>query len=502
MKFLFDTPLRYRLAFACIVACALFFRIANLREYSFFSDYDEYFTVKTVMGIYEAKLEPGQCVAPGSLVPSDTQQLLHDSMRDFGNNTLYNFLLGAYIHTVGLSDLNLRLFSVFFGVLTIILVHRIGREMNARNHHILLAAALLACNPILIHYADIIRAYSWSVFLTMLYFLFHIKAIKQPARAINWLWIGILGLAMFLSHYLMVYVIGTSCLFLVYHFRKTILQQRYMLLSYGIMGCCALLFIITNPQFIESVSSKNSSLQVQANQTDPTLKTRKIEQITLGSFADGAVSYLNQYYCYSYFPLGMARRFAGQPGLLILGVLLLILPAILLYTIARSQPSLPVQLALWMGMAANVMVFALAIASQHSTSFSIKYTIFSLPLYLIALAFSTSEKRWFRYALGLTAFISFTSCVNAVVNNYQKPIALEIGGQSREVLPIHRDELLAPMRLPDSLRDNCVYVYSEQEVIFLALSNPEWMPVNMCIPADSSGFPSCDFIDIRYRLLH
>jgi hypothetical protein len=502
MKSLFDTPLRYSLGFAVILAGALFFRTANLDEYFFFSDYDEYFTVKTVMGIYESKLEAGKCVTPENLLADNAQQLLQDSMRDFGNNTLYNFILGAYIHTVGFSDINLRLFSVLFGILAIILIHPIGREMQAKNHQILLAASLLAFNPVLISYSDIIRAYSWCVFLALLYFLFHIRALKYPERIVNWIWIGLLGVAMFLSHYLMIYLIGTSFLFLVYHFRRSIQRQRKFLLSYGIMGGCAALFIITNPQFIASVSSKNASLQEQASQSDQTLKSRKIDEITPKSFATGAINYLNQYYCFSSFPLGIARIIMGESIALIAGVLLLILPCVLLFNLARSELSSPIKLALWMGLAANVMVLALVILSKHSTSFSVKYTIFSLPLYLIAISFATPKKRVFIFALAATALMAFSTCVNSFVNHYQKQIALEVGGTSHEVLPENRAEINALTPMPQSNGANCVAVRSEQEVIFLALQNPDWMSMNLCIQPDSSAYNTCDFLDIRFKLLY
>ena len=502
MKSLFDTPLRYRLSFTLILAGALFFRTANLDEYFFFSDYDEYFTVKTVMGIYESKLEAGQCVTPENLVTGNAQQLLQDSMRDFGNNTLYNFILGAYIHTVGFSDINLRLFSVLFGILAIILIHPIGREMQAKNHHILLAAALLAFNPSLISYSDIIRAYSWCVFLALLYFLYHIRALKNPERTVNWIWIGFLGLAMFLSHYLMVYLIGTSFLFLVYHFRGTILRQRAFLLSYGIAGICAVLFIVTNPQFIASVASKNASLQEQASQSDPTLKSRKIDEITPKSFATGTITYLNQYYCYSSFPLGIARIILGETFAWITGVLLLLLPCVLLFSLARSELSSPIKLALWMGLAANVMVLALVILSKHDTSFSIKYTIFSLPLYLIAISFANPKKRVFIFAVAATALMGLSSCVNAFVNHYQKQIVLEIDGTEHEIFPENRTDLSTITPTPQARGENCVAVNSKQEVIFLALQNPDWMPINMCIRPDSSAIENCSYLNIRFKLLY
>ena len=502
MKSLFDTPLRYNLAFAFILVGALFFRTANLDEYFFFSDYDEYFTVKTVTGIYESKFEDGQCVIPENLVADNAQELLHDSMRDFGNNTLYNFILGAYIRVVGFSDVNLRYFSVLFGILAIVLIHPIGREMQARNYQILLAALLLAFNPVLISYADIIRAYSWCVFLALLYFLFHVRALKQPERKVNWLCIGVVGLAMFLSHYLMAYMVATSFLFLVYHYRKTILQQRMFLVSYGIAGVCAALFIVTNPQFIASVTSKNASLQEQASQSDPSLKSRKIDEINTLSFAKGTIHYLNQYYCYSTFPLGLSRVVLGESFANMMGLLLLIVPGILLFSIARGELSLPIKLAIWMGFAANAMVLILVILSKHSTSFSIKYTIFSLPLYLIVISFVSPKKRIFNLALAATVLMGFSGCMNAFMNHYQKQIVLEVDGRVHEILPENRQDLITITPTPQNLEANCAAVYSKHEVIFLALHNPDWMPVSMCIRPDSSAIENCTTLDVRFSLLY
>jgi hypothetical protein len=502
MKFSFDIPVRYNLAFVLILFTALLLRTATLNEYYFLSDYDEYFTVKTVMGIYESKFESGRCITPENLMANDAQQLLHDSMRDFGNNTLYNFILGVYIRVVGFNDIKLRYFSVLFGILAIALIHPIGREMKAKNHQILTAMALLAFNPILIQYSEIIRAYSWCVFLALLFFLFNLRAIKQPKLIFNWVFIGLLGLAMFLSHYLMVYVIGTSFLFLAYHFRKTIWQQYAMLLSYSIVGFCAVLFVASNPQFIQSVESKNSSLQKQASLSNESQKTRKIESLSLKSFATGGVSYLNQYYCYSRLPMGIARSVAGNIGMWILGAILLVLPGILIYSIASNTPQPQIALALWMCAAANIMVFLLVLYSKHDTSFSIKYTIFTLPFYLIAIAFQRTRKRYAAIAFAATAIISFSSGINGIVNHYEKPIAIDVDHIKHQILPTNRNELMALIPFLDSPPDNCVQVHSKQEVIFLALVNPNWMRINMCITEDSTPANSCESLNFRFVLLH
>lgn len=502
MKFSFDTPVIYRLSFLILVVVALGLRMANLDEMSCFADYDEYFTVKTVTGLYEQKFAITHCAVPASMQPQDISGILHDSMRDFGNNTLYNVLLTVYTRAVGFSDYKLRLFSVFFGIASLLLIHLIGKALSMKHSSILLCAALVCFNPILMSYSDIIRAYSWCVFLSLLFFLLHVRVMKNPSSTRLWVGIAVTGFAMFLSHYLMAYVMGISFCFLVIHYRKELAFQWKMLAAYGVMGFCSILFIAVNPQFLDTVSNKNESLQEQANQTDSTKKTRTIESMNAISFAEGAVSYLNQYYCYSYLPLGIALKFFGNGALFLLGILLLFLPAALIVLMLKSNPPPAVKLAIFMGLGANLMVFVLAIVSNHSTSFSIKYTIFSLPFYLIAITYCYPQKRFYGLLLGATALISLGSCINGVLNNYHKPIYLTIQGIDKTVPPGDVHTITPVLTGDGTIKSNsCISVFSQTEAIFLTNLDPRLWESPICYGPQAHNQESCDSLDFRFRMM-
>jgi hypothetical protein len=98
--------------------------------------------------------------------------------------------------------------------------------------------------------------------------------------------------------------------------------------------------------------------------------------------------------------------------------------------------------------------------------------------------------------------MTLSSSVNAYVNHFQKKIAFDVGGTLHEILPENSPDISALIPLPQSYGANCVAVRSEQEVIFLALQNPDWMLHNLCIQPESSVSDTCEFLDIRFKLLY
>ncbi len=89
------------------------------------------------------------------------------TIADSGNAAAYNVMLFWWASLFGDSNFALRLLSVVFGVLTVILGYYFCRQLfNERTANI--AAALLCFHPILVEYGQLARAYVPASFMILL----------------------------------------------------------------------------------------------------------------------------------------------------------------------------------------------------------------------------------------------------------------------------------------------------------------------------------------------
>ena len=86
---------------------------------------------------------------------------------DASRAPLQPLLLQAWVKVFGPSDLAGRLFSAVCGILTLVVVHEIGRRVFDRSTG-LWAAWLAALSPALVRYSQEVRMYAWLVLLTCL----------------------------------------------------------------------------------------------------------------------------------------------------------------------------------------------------------------------------------------------------------------------------------------------------------------------------------------------
>lgn len=90
----------------------------------------------------------------------------------------YFVILWGWGQVFGFSEISVRIPSVIFGVATIYLVYIIGRKIVSQNLG-LLAALLLAVNPLHVYYSQEARMYSFAAFVAALNMLFFWKLFKE-----------------------------------------------------------------------------------------------------------------------------------------------------------------------------------------------------------------------------------------------------------------------------------------------------------------------------------
>ena len=147
----------------------------------------------------------------------DISGLFHSLAHTEGNPPLYFLLLDGWIRLFGGSEAAIRSLSALFGTAAIVLAYVIGRRL-ATPRVGLVAAALVAFNPLLVWFSQEARPYSLLVLLSGLSFLLFAMALERASGLILGGWAVASGLA-FATHYFAGLVILPELLWLVYRVR-------------------------------------------------------------------------------------------------------------------------------------------------------------------------------------------------------------------------------------------------------------------------------------------
>jgi mannosyltransferase len=116
---------------------------------------------------------------------SDVASVVNGVILEERRPPLYHLALHFWIAAFGTSDFPLRLLSVVFGVLSVIVAFKIGRLQRSDDSG-LLTAYLLAISPTFVLYSRMIRYYSLVMFLGLLSCLFFVQLVRQR-KAASWL---------------------------------------------------------------------------------------------------------------------------------------------------------------------------------------------------------------------------------------------------------------------------------------------------------------------------
>ncbi len=167
------------------------------------------------------------------------RKVVEATIDDSGNAIGYNILLYQWTKLFGNTNTSLRMMSLLFGVLTVILGYYFCRQLfNERTANI--AALLLCLHPVLIEYAQLSRSYVPATFFILLstYSIYQVSVAKKH----TWLHIPLYIISLNFSlwcHYVTFYVF-ISHIFLVALFhshRKALIQYAVMaLIGFGIFS--------------------------------------------------------------------------------------------------------------------------------------------------------------------------------------------------------------------------------------------------------------------------
>src|SRR4051812_13368430 len=130
---------------------------------------------------------------------------------------LYYVVAWPWAHVFGSHEAALRSLSALLGVAVVPVAYLVGRELIGRGAG-LVAAALVAFNPLLVWYSQEARPYSLLVLLSALSLLFFARAVRRRAARDLWWWAALSALAL-LTHYFAAFLVVPEGLWLVWIWR-------------------------------------------------------------------------------------------------------------------------------------------------------------------------------------------------------------------------------------------------------------------------------------------
>jgi mannosyltransferase len=184
-------------ALAILVALGAAMRFATLGAQSF--HHDEVITVSRV-------------------ISGDFDHMLHAIKRSESNPPLYYALAWGWAKAFGSDEVGVRSLCAVLGTLTVPLAYAIGAELSNRRAG-LIAAALVAVNPMLIWYSQEARSYALLVLFCAASLLFFARALRTRRGGDLALWALASALAL-CSHYFAVFAVAIEALWLLIALRS------------------------------------------------------------------------------------------------------------------------------------------------------------------------------------------------------------------------------------------------------------------------------------------
>ena len=119
-----------------------------------------------------------EVITAARVIPGEFEHMLRQVKGSESNPPLYYVLAWGWAKAFGTGEIGLRSLSALFGAATVPVAYLIGRELASRRAG-LIAAAIVAVNPMLIWYSQEARSYALLVFFGALSLLFFVRALRS-----------------------------------------------------------------------------------------------------------------------------------------------------------------------------------------------------------------------------------------------------------------------------------------------------------------------------------
>jgi 4-amino-4-deoxy-L-arabinose transferase-like glycosyltransferase len=203
-----------------------------------------------------------EIITAARVIPGSFGHMLSEVRTSESNPPLYYVLAWGWAKAFGSGEVGLRSLTALFGAATVPVAYMIGRELASWRAG-LIAAAIVAVNPMLIWYSQESRSYALLVFFGALSLLFFARALRTHADRDLGLWALASALAL-LSHYFAFFVVGIEAVWLLVALRT---RRAEALAAVGAVTVVALpllplLTAQTNPAHIGWIEHSSLSTRV------------------------------------------------------------------------------------------------------------------------------------------------------------------------------------------------------------------------------------------------
>lgn len=162
---------------------------------------------------------------------------------------LYQIFLHLWAKIFSLSDLSLRAFSAFCGILTIIVSFYTGKELAQDKNTGILCATLFSINSFLIYYSQEVRMYSLLILLASITILIIAKIKNNPNNRWNYVALVITSFAIIHTYTIaFIYVVGLLLTVFIYQYlhKQSIKNLRNAIFTLIILCIPVSLFLFVN----------------------------------------------------------------------------------------------------------------------------------------------------------------------------------------------------------------------------------------------------------------
>ena len=165
-----------------------------------------------------------------NVVKGVTSEKVDFLSNNYGNFLFYDIMLHYWVKIFGNSDLSVRLLSLLFGLLLIILSYKVSLLLSNNKKLSLLIAFLVAIHPLFIAYSQEARAYTTATFFSLLssYFFFMI-VFKKDKRSKIFIFYSLSVVIAMLSHYLTYTIFISHAIIFILFVRDRASWQKYSL---------------------------------------------------------------------------------------------------------------------------------------------------------------------------------------------------------------------------------------------------------------------------------
>lgn len=424
----------FKVLLIIVIAVNFLIKFVVLDKYSYWSDFDEYYTATTATGFYYHKVSKHQYVNIDEIQSTTIQDRIDDAARDGGNSFSYNFLLYLTSRVFGESEFSFRMLSFAFHIISILLVVSIGRRLEIKKDRLLIAAIIFSLFPILFSFSSVIRAYSFGVMITLLFVdnLISLGNSTSPIRIV--VTIAALTVLLFTTHYLAYYI---PLFFFIYYLikrRDSLLLYNRILIGLIVGGITSVIFLFCSSG-LSDFTEKSKTNKSHAESKDLTLNTRNVKSLSMANLFETLPSYLNRYYLGDRVIPWFAKKFGGSKLELIASILCLSLPLVFLMNLERAGPNKRwLYMFIFLFLIGNVSAIVLSLISGHLMALNnVKYSIFTIPFFILTVVFFVKKNRLVVLAslafIGLTAYSIYSMMVsqNVKMINVELP---ESGGRN------------------------------------------------------------------------